>query len=72
GNRQNLRERNANIIDVPTDPASIAQGIAQALHRGRLPATNVYGDGTAAARIVAALRQLDLADPSLMAKVNVY
>ncbi len=72
GNRQNLRERNSNIIDVPTDPASIARGIAQALHRGRLPATNVYGDGTAATRIVAALRQLDLADPSLMAKVNVY
>lgn len=72
GSRQNLRERNTNIIDVPTDPLSIAGGIARALRRGRLPATNVYGDGAAATRIVAALRQLDLEDPSLMAKVNVY
>lgn len=72
GSRQNLRERNANIIDVPADALSIAAGIRQALQRGRLPAHNIYGDGIAAQRIVDALRQLDLADPSLMAKVNVY
>ena len=72
GSRQNLRERNANIIDVPTDPTAIAAGIAQALRGGRRLPANVYGDGTAAAHIVAALRQLDLADPALMAKVNDY
>lgn len=72
GTRQNLRERNDNVIDVATDPASISAGISKALQRGRLPATNVYGDGNATQKIVAALLQLDLSDPSLMAKVNVY
>lgn len=72
GSRQNLRERNANVIDVATDPGEIAAGITLALKRGRFPAQNIYGDGAAARRIVAALRALDITDPSLMVKVNVY
>ena len=72
GSRQNLRERNANTIDVSTDPAAIAAGIEQAIKRGRLPALNIYGDGATAGRIVSVLRKLDLADPRLMGKVNVY
>lgn len=72
GSRQNLRERNANVIDVPTDPESVALGIRQALAAPRLRAENVYGDGAAAPRIIAALRQLDLSDPSIMDKANAY
>lgn len=72
GSRQNLRERNANVIDVATDPLAVANGIQLALRRGRMPADNIYGDGSAAERIVVALRQLDIEDPTLMAKFNVY
>jgi GDP/UDP-N,N'-diacetylbacillosamine 2-epimerase (hydrolysing) len=72
GSRQSLRERNANVIDVTTDPASVALGIAQALEKAHFPEENIYGDGATAPRIVAALRQLDLKDPSIMDKANAY
>lgn len=72
GSRQNLRERNTNVIDVATDPESIALGIARALQQTHLPRENLYGDGATAPRIVAALREFDLRDPSIMDKVNAY
>lgn len=67
GTRQNLRERNANVVDVPAE----AQAIGAALARERSLPANVYGDGRAAARIVAALRTAVL-DAGLMAKANGY
>ncbi len=69
GRRQQLRERNANVRD--TDMAGAQAAIAAALAGGRYPATNIYGDGQAAPRIVAVLREMVL-DADLMNKVNQY
>jgi GDP/UDP-N,N'-diacetylbacillosamine 2-epimerase (hydrolysing) len=71
GSRQNLRQRNANVLDVPVDPTAIFGAIAKALANGRFPAANVYGDGTAGARIADILRSLDPASLK-RAKVNAY
>lgn len=72
GSRQHLRERNANIIDTPTDSKAIALGIERALSWDRMTPTNIYGDGAAASKIVSALLRLDLSDPALLAKTNAY
>jgi GDP/UDP-N,N'-diacetylbacillosamine 2-epimerase (hydrolysing) len=71
GTRQNLRERNANTIDVPAEPAAVAQGLDTALRAGRYPLINIYGDGRAAGRIVDILASHPL-DRSLLFKVNAY
>jgi GDP/UDP-N,N'-diacetylbacillosamine 2-epimerase (hydrolysing) len=71
GTRQNLRERNANVTDVPTDGAAIASAIVHALARGRYERCNVYGDGKAAGRIIALLNTLPL-DQSVLSKINAY
>lgn len=71
GSRQNLRERNANVVDLPLRSEPIHQAIGQALARGRHDGANVYGDGAAGARIVQLLRTLPL-DGGLLAKTNTY
>lgn len=72
GDRQALRERNANVVDVDADPPSIAAGIERALSVGRLSeVVNRFGDGGAAARIVRILRTVDLGD-GLTRKCNAY
>ena len=71
GTRQNLRERNANVHDVPAEPAAVGAAIVEALEAGRFAPDNIYGDGNAAARIVARLRDTAL-DKNLMLKVNAY
>lgn len=61
GSRQTGRLRAANVIDVPAEEAAIARAIAQAItpsfRAGLSHLVNPYGDGHAAARIVAALRE---------------
>lgn len=71
GSRQNLRERNINVIDVDLDPGRLGRAISTALGAGRLPAANVYGDGRAGERIVRLLRTISL-DPASRTKVNAY
>jgi GDP/UDP-N,N'-diacetylbacillosamine 2-epimerase (hydrolysing) len=71
GTRQNLRERNANTIDVPAEPSSVAQALETALRVGRYPLNNIYGDGRAADRIVDILASHPL-DRSVLFKVNAY
>lgn len=71
GERQQLRERNANIVDVPADADAIARAVARALEIGRFPRFNIYGDGQTAGRIATLLRDTPL-PPSLLAKVNAY
>jgi GDP/UDP-N,N'-diacetylbacillosamine 2-epimerase (hydrolysing) len=71
GSRQNLRERNANVIDAPVDASAISVAVDQALASGRFEVRNVYGDGQAVARIVSLLRNLSL-DSSILAKSNAY
>lgn len=71
GPRQNLRERNANVVDIPATDAALSRGIAEALARGRHPMVNVYGDGHAGGRIADLLARSPL-DPALLMKVNGY
>jgi GDP/UDP-N,N'-diacetylbacillosamine 2-epimerase (hydrolysing) len=71
GSRQNLRERNANVVDVATGSGDVRTALAAALARGRLAPTNVYGDGQAAKRIVEVLANTPLT-VELMAKCNAY
>jgi GDP/UDP-N,N'-diacetylbacillosamine 2-epimerase (hydrolysing) len=71
GMRQNLRERNANVIDCAAEPAAIEAALARALRQGRHAAQNVYGDGTAGPRIVELLATVPL-DPQVLMKTNAY
>lgn len=71
GSRQNLRERNANVIDVAVDLVAIDRAIERALEHGRYDRRNVYGDGRTVDRIVQLIESLSL-DPSVMMKSNAY
>lgn len=71
GSRQNLRERNPNVVDVGTGVNDIAQAIGAALSVKRYPRTNVYGDGHASERIVEILATVDLTALS-HGKTNAY
>ncbi len=71
GSRQQLRERNANVNDTDADAASITAALRCAAARGRLPVSNVYGDGHAGARIVELLASADLT-LAQRAKCNAY
>jgi GDP/UDP-N,N'-diacetylbacillosamine 2-epimerase (hydrolysing) len=71
GTRQNLRIRNANVIDAAVCADEIGAALDKALSHGRYPAVNVYGDGRAGPRIVARLLTVDLAGNVLM-KSNTY
>lgn len=70
GSRQNLRQRNANVIDTPVERACLDAAIAKALAVPRFDGTNVYGKGTAGECIVRLLTDLDLSE--LPAKANAY
>jgi GDP/UDP-N,N'-diacetylbacillosamine 2-epimerase (hydrolysing) len=71
GERQRLRERNANVLDVPPDAAAIEAGVRSMLLRGRCPCDNLWGDGQAGGRVAALLASLP-AGPSVLEKVNSY
>lgn len=71
GDRQRLRERNANVVDVPADAAPIGQALRAALQRDHGPCDNLWGDGRAAERIAGLLLQLPLG-PQVLEKANTY
>ncbi len=71
GTRQNLRDRNANITDIPNDSAKIGEAISVALSGSRYPIANIYGDGHSAERIAEVLRTVPL-DDALFNKVNTF
>jgi GDP/UDP-N,N'-diacetylbacillosamine 2-epimerase (hydrolysing) len=71
GSRQNLRERNSNVIDVVRADEGLDDVVRSVLHRGRLSPSNIYGDGAAAPRIAELLSQIPL-DQSNLRKYNVY
>jgi GDP/UDP-N,N'-diacetylbacillosamine 2-epimerase (hydrolysing) len=71
GDRQRLRERSANIIDVPPQAEAIEAGLRAALNHGRWPCDNPWGDGRAGERIASLLATLP-ADSSVLEKVNSY
>lgn len=69
GPRQNLRERNANVIDVGNDAAEIGRALDRIGHERREPA-NVYGDGNTDSRVAELLASL--AFQGVTRKYNVY
>jgi GDP/UDP-N,N'-diacetylbacillosamine 2-epimerase (hydrolysing) len=71
GDRQRLRERNANVVDVPAEAHAIEHAIAEALRHPRGACDNVYGDGRAGERIAGLLAGLPL-QPALLEKTNTY
>lgn len=71
GDRQRLRERNANVIDVPPEAEAIEDGLCAALSHGKWPCDNLWGDGRAGERIAGLLASLP-AGPELLEKVNSY
>ena len=71
GGRQRLRERNANVVDVPAEAGAIEQALRAALQRGHGPCDNLWGDGHAGERIAGLLAQLALG-PRVLEKVNTY
>ncbi len=71
GSRQNLRQRNANVVDVAPTREAIGQALLAVLQAPRGSGANVYGDGQAGARIVSCLATLPL-DDELMRKTNAY
>ena len=71
GTRQNLRERNVNILDVPAEVVAVGAALKTAISHGRYPSINVYGDGQAGRRILELLATEPLT-PNLLSKCNVY
>jgi GDP/UDP-N,N'-diacetylbacillosamine 2-epimerase (hydrolysing) len=71
GLRQNLRERNANVVDVGMDADKLSKAVSDLLRKGRFQPGNVYGDGKAALRIVELLASLHLSGDMLL-KSNAY
>ncbi len=71
GTRQNLRERNTNVTDVPVETNVIRAALAKAVSHGRYVPFNVYGDGQAGERIVELLATTVIT-PELLAKCNAY
>lgn len=72
GDRQNGRERNKNIIDVPVDSLAIDEAIVRAKAlQGQLTSSNIYGSGGAASKIVRLLAELPI-HRNLLNKINAY
>ena len=71
GDRQRLRERSANVIDVNADVDVVFTAVAGALAAGKVPCDNRYGDGIAAPRIASFLKTMSL-DRSVLDKSNSY
>lgn len=71
GTRQNLRERNPNVIDSLPDESAIVAALDLAAQRGRYSMQNVYGDGRSAARISGLLASIPLGE-NVLTKCNAY
>ncbi len=71
GDRQRLRERNSNVVDVNTDADAIHAAVASALVTGKVPCDNRYGDGLAGPRISGFLTTVSL-NRSVLDKSNSY
>lgn len=70
GERQNRRERNANVVDVSATREVVAEGLKKA-SKLQGPYQNIYGDGHAGERIVGLLESLPVSK-ELLQKCNAY
>lgn len=71
GQRQRLRERNMNVVDIAPDAQAIHEALNAALEHGRWPCENRYGDGRAGERIAQWLLECAI-DPAVLEKTNAY
>lgn len=71
GTRQNLRERNSNVVDVEADVTAITQALEHVAVSPRKVVTNVYGTGQAGALIAHHLKTHSLCS-SLLKKALTY
>jgi len=71
GIRQNMRERNANVIDIKTSVDDVEKVLSLALVKGRYPETNCYEKDDAAQKIARLVGLVDLS-PSILFKTNAY
>ena len=71
GDRQQCRERNSNVIDVPPDETEVSRAIQEAQAMDVSQGQNVYGDGSASERITNLLLRLSL-NRDVLEKVNAY
>ncbi len=71
GDRQRLRERSTNIVDVSPEARAIADTLRAAVDHGKWPCENPWGDGHAGERIAQLLSQLP-AGPAVLEKINSY
>jgi len=71
GIRQNMRERNENVIDVAEDESAIKSAIHKAMQVNRFSENNIYGDGNADVNIVSLLSSVSISN-DLLNKSNAY
>ena len=71
GNRQRLRERNANVTDVAPLADDVYEAIREALAHGKWPCDNRYGDGFSGNRMRDNLLGLPL-QRAVLEKINTY
>ena len=71
GNRQNLRERNANVVDVKNNDSDLPQIIKNQLLHGKYKVKNVYKKPNACETIVQLLIKINL-DKTILNKFNTY
>ena len=71
GQRQYLRERNVNVVDVPVEVDAIRNAVLSCIAHGSWPHQNIYGDGQAGERIAQFVSALSI-DQSVLEKVNTY
>ena len=71
GNRQKMRQRNINVVDVKLNSDAIYEKINFALNEGKYPVKNIYGDGKTGKRIKSVLETTPL-NKELLNKVLAY
>ncbi|MDE9590476.1 UDP-N-acetylglucosamine 2-epimerase, partial [Xenorhabdus bovienii] len=71
GERQNNRERNNNVFDVPIDTLLISNYLEESLNSERITSPNIYGNGNAGEEITNLLATLRL-DNDITKKCNTY
>lgn len=71
GSRQNMRERNDNVIDTPIEASAIRRALGVCAGQQRKSKPNRYGDGLAGTRITDFLVRIDLSCGQ-QAKCNAY
>ena len=71
GNRQNLRERNANVIDIKNNDNNLSQLIKAQLVHGKYQIKNIYKQSNTCETIVQLLTKLNL-DKTILNKFNTY